>query len=207
MTTGHPTPRHLTAYATGAASAGVSLAVAAHLTYCPTCRARVAEREALAGALFAEEGAAPPPDPAEALRRLDDPAPATPPACASGPLPRVVARAVGEDFDAIRWRRLLPGIREYSFATVEDEEISLLRVAPGAAVPRHTHKGEELTVVFEGALIDRGHRYADGAVAIATPEVDHRPVADDARECICLAVVTNGLRFTGPFGRALNLFT
>ena len=78
---------------------------------------------------------------------------------------------------------------------------------PGAAIPQHTHKAEELTVVFEGELIDGDKRFGPGDIAIADGDVDHHPKAGGDRDCICLAVLSGGLRFTGPFGRALNLFT
>jgi putative transcriptional regulator len=43
-------------------------------------------------------------------------------------------------------------------------------------------------------------------VAIATNADDHQPRAEPGADCICLAVVTGRMRFTGPFGRALNIF-
>ena len=208
MIHGHPSKRHLHAYATGAASDGVSLAVAAHLTYCPECRKEVERIEAFGGALIgATEAAAPSFD--GMLDRLDEvEAPSgvsAPPQ--TGPLPHVVANAVGVDFDAIPWRFRLPGVHEYSFAGENGEEISLLKVRPGASIPKHTHKAEELTVVFDGELIDGDATFRKGDLAIADPSVDHHPCAGGDRVCICLAVLDGGLRFTGPFGRALNLFT
>lgn len=204
----HPTEAMLAAYAAGSATPGVSLAVAAHLTWCPGCRSEVEGFEALAGAFVAEAPAAEAPEFGALLLRLDE-APAAEPAApaACGPLPAPVAAAVGMPFDEIPWRFRLPGVHEYEFLTEDGESASLLRVRPGAAIPQHTHRGEEITVVFDGALVDGARRYGPGDMALADPSVDHHPRAGEGAPCICLAVLTGGLRFTGRFGRALNLFT
>lgn len=206
MTIGCPTDRLLTAYAAGSASEGESLVVAAHLTYCASCRAKVEAREALAGALLAESPADEAPSFDGLLDRLDL-ATAEPIRLQAGPLPAPVSQAVGVNYDEIPWRFRLPGVYEYEFANVDGEEMSLLKVQPGVAIPRHTHEAEEMTVIFEGELQDGEDVFAVGEVAIADPSVDHNPRAGGDKACICLAVLSGGLKFTGPFGRALNLFT
>ena len=209
MKTGHPSQRLLAAYALGRATEGAELAVSAHLTYCGACRAEVARMEALAGALVETEGAEEAPDLAAALARLDETEPegAAPAPLRRGPLPAPVAEAIGVNFDEIPWRLRLPGVYEYSFRNEDGESVSLLRVRPGAAIPQHTHEAEELTVVFDGELVDGERRYGPGDVAFADPSVDHHPRAGGDRPCICLAVLSGGLTFTGRFGRALNLFS
>lgn len=209
----HPTDALLAQYAAGDIGEGVSLAIAAHLTYCPKCRAKVAEYEAMFGGVMASEPAAPEAPPADLLAQLD--APDTTPAediaptrtVAQGPLPRAIAEKVGVDFDAIPWKFRLPGVMEYEFIDRDGEKASLLKVRPGASVPQHTHEADELTVVFDGLLEDGGASYGIGDFAVADHTVDHHPQAGGDRTCICLAVLTGGLTFTGRFGRALNLFS
>ena len=215
MTSRHPSTALLRAYATGAAPFGASLAVASHLTYCPSCRSQVAEAEAVAGALLTnDEARADAPEFAslEALLDINESevaiaAPPAAPARDAGPLPRPVADAIGCSFDDIPWRFRLPGVYEYEFAAEDGETISLLKVRPGSRIPQHTHTAEELTVVFDGELIDGDNRFGVGDVSVADGEVDHDPRAGEGRDCICLAVLSGGLHFTGPFSRALNLFT
>lgn len=212
----HITEAMAVSYAAGFCGAGVELAIAAHLTYCPACRALVAKREALFGALMAAEEAHATP-PACLLARLDEapedaPAPAAAP---SGPLPRVVADRLDAPFEDIPWRFVLPGVSEHVISEDDDETVSLMRVRPGAAIPRHTHQGAEITVIFDGVLEDRRQdgreaetrAYLPGDFIFADGGVDHRPSAGGDRPCICLAVLTGGLKFTGLFGRALNLFS
>lgn len=211
MDHGHPTDEMLAAYAAGASSEGMALLIAAHLTYCPACRRRVSALEAVSGALFAEVPAVAvevsvldglmarldASDTAEpvARRSVDDPV-----------LPRPVAEAVGMPFEQIRWRFRMPGVAEFPLDLGGPERVSLLRVRPGAGVPSHTHTGEEATLVLQGMLCDRDRAFGRGSVAVATPLDDHHPHAGAGEDCVCLTVMDGGLRFTGPLGRALNIF-
>ena len=207
MTNMHPSRALLARYAAGETGEGVSLALAAHLTFCPKCRATVGEFEAVCGSVMAAEAAAPTALPASLLERLDDETPEIETPIDAGPLPQAVAARVGMDFDAIPWKFRLPGVSEYEFLDANGETASLLRVRPGTTIPKHTHKADELTVVFDGRLDDGETRYGIGDFSIADQTVDHHPMAGGDRTCICLAVLTGGLTFTGRFGRALNLFS
>ncbi|MEM7545748.1 MAG: ChrR family anti-sigma-E factor [Pseudomonadota bacterium] len=205
----HPLPELLAGYATGSVSDGVSLAIAAHLTYCPSCRQTVRDLERLAGAMVEVEAPVDAPSFDSIRDRLDDGfVPDSDPIITdAGPLPRAVAVAVGTNFADIPWKFRLPGVSEYEFQSLDGETVSLLRVKPGAKIPKHTHMAEELTVIFAGTLVDGEDEFYAGDMAVADPSVDHQPQAGGDEYCICLAVVHGGLRFTGPLGRALNLFT
>jgi len=207
----HPDHDMLAAYAAGTASEGVSLLVAAHGTYCAACRAEVARIEALSAALMrADDAEAVPPALEAVLARLDDPAPpAAAPGAAFAPdpvLPRPVVEAAGAPLSQIRWRFVMPGVSRCDIASADDEQVSLLRVRPGCGVPAHTHTGLEATLVLSGALDDRGALFGPGDVTLAGAGDDHHPRAAPGADCICLAVIAGGLRFTGRFGRALNIF-
>lgn len=221
MANTHPSEKLIALYASGEASDGASLAVAAHLTYCPACRARVAAMEAVAAAMMPEDSiddngdvSAPQFDALltklamvdEDRRTHANPTPRSVP-LEAGPLPAPVAAVVGIGFADIPWRFRLPGVSEYVMDSAEGDSISLLRVRPGVAIPQHTHEGEELTVVFSGELRDGDSSYGVGAMSSADHAVDHHPRAGEWETCICLAVVSGGLHFTGKFGRALNLFS
>lgn len=198
----------LAAYAAGTASEGISLLVAAHATYCAACRAEVVRIEALSAALMRTESAAAPSLEA-VLARLDDAAPPKapmPPITRDPVLPRPIVEAVGAPLSQIRWRFLMPGVARCEIASADDEQASLLRVRPGCGVPAHTHTGVEATLVLCGALDDRDRRFGPGDVTLAGADDDHHPRAAAGADCICLAVIAGGLRFTGPLGRALNLF-
>lgn len=205
MTTGHLTNELITAYATGAAREGAALAAAAHLTYCAECRRKVLAQELIAGALLADAPVAEAPSCDALLARLDE-APAEPAPVNKGPLPTPVAAALGMNFEDIPWRFRLPGVYVYDMSNEDGDDISLMKVRPGAIIPSHTHEAEELTVVFEGELVDGGATFRQGDISVADASVDHKPRAGGDTPCICLAVLSGGVKFTGPIGRALNLF-
>lgn len=200
----------LAAYAAGTATEGVSLLVATHATWCAACRAEIARIEALSAALMGDDGAdAAPPSLDAVLARLDAPAPpeALMAHVVRDPvLPRPIVEAVGAPLSQIRWRFLIPGVARCDIASADDEQVSLLRVRPGCGVPAHTHTGVEATLVLSGALSDRGVLFGPGDVTLADADDDHHPRAEPGADCICLVVISGGVRFTGPFGRALNIF-
>lgn len=225
--TGHPTAETLADYASGGASPGAALLVAAHATFCPACRREIATLEAAGAALMAEAPEAPGPSLEATLGRLDEPisAPGLMASGASGAsgaragtgaeagrrwtggLPRCVAEAAGGAVSELRWRFVAPGVSIAPLALGgADETVTLLRVWPGVAAPDHTHTGDEMMLVLGGELLDRGVTYGVGDVMTAEAAVEHEPRAGRIDECVCLVVQRGRIRFTGGlFGRALNL--
>jgi putative transcriptional regulator len=190
----------------------MSLLVACHLTYCPACREVVWSLECLCGGLLAEE----PPVPAaqdclaRALARLEAPAqaevrPALPALEAGSPLPAPLRARLGCGAEAIRWNFRLPGLSEYRMEGFGNEAVSMIRARPGVRIPAHTHSGEEATLILAGQMRDGERVFARGDVACADEDDDHRPEIIGSETCLCLVVLSGKLRFTGPFGRALNL--
>jgi putative transcriptional regulator len=205
----------LIAHAAGRLPEPVAVAVATHLALNPAARSRYRRYEAFGGALLRgleparlAEGAwdrlldrleasadEPRGEPAGSSRHRDIPT-----------LPRPLRDYVPGPLDSLRWR---------NYGTAAEAEIpirapgyrtTLVRVRAGRTVPRHTHEGNELTVVLEGAFHDEAGHYRRGDLAIADSAVDHRPMADDGGDCLCLAVTDAPLRLTGRFGRLLNPF-
>jgi putative transcriptional regulator len=82
--------------------------------------------------------------------------------------------------------------------------MSLLRIVGGRSIPAHTHYGDELLMVLDGAFEDgRGH-YVRGDVCAADDSVTHAPTADRTGDCLCLAVTSGPIKLTGSWGRLLN---
>ena len=195
-------------YATGATSPGVALLVSSQMTRAPRHRATLADYESVAGALFADEDPAPLGEDllAETLARIgQEPEPGPRDAPDPGPLPAPLITAVGRDFDTIPWRFCLPGVSEHRLKGFGEEQVSLLRARPGVAIPQHTHEGREVTLVLTGALQDGHTVFGPGDVSINDEDDDHKPRIVGTEICHCLIVMSGALRFTGRFGRALNL--
>jgi putative transcriptional regulator len=210
MTTAGAYPDLLSAYAAGSLSEGLRLLVASHLSINPASRAKVCRLEAIGGALLrdsaaVETGA----DCLEgALARIDGPE-GRADAGAETPhdevLPAPLRRALGVGSADIRWRFLLPGLSEHRLEGFEGEEVSLLRAKPGVRILQHTHAGDEATLVLSGRLKDGGAVFARGDVSLADHTDDHHPEVVGSEVCVCLVVLSGGMRFTGPVGRALNI--
>lgn len=205
----------LTEYAAGSLDEATALVVAAHLTYCPQCRARAAQMDAVGGALLnALHPSALSSDALDSVfARLDGdeggglsaerPAPAN-----DNPvLPRVLQSYFGGDCDAVGWKKLGMGVETAELSLPNaDKRVFLLKVPEGKAVPDHTHDGEEFVVVLQGAFTDVNGRFGKGDVAHSDHSVDHKPHAEAGEDCICLVVVDAPIRLTGPLGKVLNLF-
>ncbi|MGF1501974.1 MAG: cupin domain-containing protein [Paracoccaceae bacterium] len=209
MTKTMPPQEMLIDYATGVVSPGVAFLLAAHLDRVDESRDFVARYEQLGGALLRDEPISEVSDGllASVFDRIDGgDADGVGARLDQGPLPQNVIQAVGTDFPTIPWRFLLPGVAEYEIGGFDGEKVSLLRARPGTGVPKHTHDGEELTLVLTGALQDGNIVYTAGEIAINDEQDDHNPRIIGDQMCYCLIVMTGGVRFTGRFGRALNFF-
>ncbi|WP_158043489.1 ChrR family anti-sigma-E factor [Skermanella pratensis] len=218
----HPDDALLAGYAAGTLDEVTGLVVATHLALCPACRNAVALFEAVGGALLDDVEPAPmAPDALPAvMARLDredaggrlpaadarpDGAPESVPA-----LPRPLRDYVGGDLDAVRWKRLIRGVDLYDIPVGSTGggriKARLMRIKGGVAVPQHTHEGIELTLVLAGGFSDASGHYRRGDLACSDAEVDHRPVADEGADCVCVTLTDAPLRLTGPLMRLLNPF-
>ena len=102
------------------------------------------------------------------------------------------------------WRRVGIGVFEYELE-IGGVTASFYRIAPGRAVPVHSHDGTEVSLVLEGGFTDEFGSYGPGDIAIQEQNTEHQPVADDDGECIVFAVNEGAIRLTGPIGRMLNM--
>ena len=199
-------------YAAGSAPEPVSLLVATHLTFCPSCRQHVARLEDVGGALL--DGIEPVPVDSEALdrmlARLDKAEPSMPSvadeaAAATAILPRPLRDYVGTDADGLAWKRYGRQIAEVRIMPdLPNYATRLLRIKAGKAFPAHGHRGREMIVVLAGGFSDERGEYRQGDSFVAEGGDIHHPIALRDGDCICLIVSEAPIHFIGPFGRMLN---
>jgi putative transcriptional regulator len=221
----HPGEEILLDYADGSLSEPTALVVATHLALCPWCRRQVAELEAIGGALLEDEAPEPlsPNCLIEMMARLDDgsgsgeirpgadrlPTPRPEPAPAPADLiriPQPLRSYLDAPLERLDWRPVMRGIEEVDLGLGRAPvRTRLLRLRPGAAVPRHGHSGLEINLVLAGGYHDQRGRYRFGDVVVDDDSVDHRPVADRGGDCVCLSVTDAPLRMTGGLRRILNI--
>ncbi|TQV84941.1 ChrR family anti-sigma-E factor [Aliikangiella coralliicola] len=127
-------------------------------------------------------------------------------AVAESDLPIVVQLAKRE-FDEIKWEKVSRNISRANIEINDTQfEMELLKFKPKAKIPRHTHRGNEYTLVLQGDFSDKQGQYTQGAFIAQNEHHEHQPIAGE-NGCICLAVTDAPLKFTGTFGPILNWLT
>lgn len=193
----------LESYAAGTLSEGWSIAVATHLSLCPSCRLRLKNYECLGGKLLEELPADTSVDKAwEVVRsRLADTTVKTrqkrqelqPQAPV---LPQPLRSYLGGDVDKLKWRALGRGASHILIPTNDTSStVRLLKIPAGKPVPEHGHGGRELTLVLSGSFTDGDETFARGDIEDANSDIIHQPIATPDADCICLAVTDAPLRF------------
>ncbi|MFM2354807.1 MAG: Anti-sigma-E factor ChrR [Pseudomonadota bacterium] len=204
----HLTDKLLLAYSAGVLPEAFGLVVAAHVSMCDECRARLAAHDAIGGELLetADDAALDAGSFEACLQRISSGAPVRKAPGATGVLPGPVQDYVGGDISAIRWKNIGMGVRQAQLPTSREATVRLLYIPAGAAVPDHGHRGTELTLVLQGAFRDEGGRYGPGDVEVAGSELEHQPIAEPGEACICLAATDAPLRFRGIIPRLAQPF-
>lgn len=206
----HLTDQLLMGYAAGALPEAFNLVVATHISMCDTCRAALAEFDAVGGEVMLEV------DPialsADALAQTLALIEATPSAEAPKPvqkddvLPAPLYDYVPGGFAGIKWRKIGGGVSQAILDTSADATVRLLKIPAGVAVPDHGHRGTELTLVLQGAFTDETDRFGAGDIEIANEELEHTPVAEAGMDCICLAATDAPLKFNALMPRLAQRF-
>jgi putative transcriptional regulator len=200
------------AYGAGSLGEGPALVVAGHLAACPRCRDRVATLETVGGALLdtvepmdMTEGAL-----TALLARLDDlpedaPPPPSPPQPAALDLDIMLpaplrARLADPEADKT-WLEVEPGVQQLVLHKPRHPggpTTMLLRITPGRKMPRHGHRGLEMTLVLDGGYRDALGHFVAGDVAEVERGMDHQPITDSGRNCVCLVALDAPLEFWNP---------
>ncbi len=216
MITLHPLDELLVDYAAGALSEGLALAIASHASMCGLCAGRLAEIEGIGGSLL--EGEAPVAMGygalAALLNRLDDadrvhgaaPLPSLD-AATRKVLPPPLQRYIGRDLDALPWRRVGRLFEEYRLPlTGAGVKATLMRLAPGSLMPRHSHRGQEYTLVLAGGYRDGEQTHRPGDFAAKDASDEHQPLVDNDATCVCFTALDAPLKLSGAIGALINPF-
>ncbi|MEO1179235.1 MAG: ChrR family anti-sigma-E factor, partial [Pseudomonadota bacterium] len=159
----------LMGYAAGALPHAYDLVIASHVSLSTDSRARLDGLEAVGGVLLhdAEPAELAPGSFEQVMARINGDvaedanwdAPETDPVC-----PAPLRDAIGGGLDAVVWRPIGMGVKQ---AVIHDDEhgtARLLSIPAGGEMPKHSHRGLELTLVLKGAFRDEDGRYARGDI-------------------------------------------
>lgn len=212
------TPNHhlddstLISYAAGTLDEAFTVVAASHIAVCPACRAAVRSAEAVGGALLEGMNDAPVSQDCRArtMAALEG---------ALLPKPRVIAprselpvalasRLQATRFADLPWKKKAPGVTmlDVKLSGSSKGKLTLMRIGAGRAMPEHGHGGEEITMVLKGAYSDHLGRYGEGDVADLDESIEHRPVVDQDRDCICLVATEQPTRFKSLVARLMQPF-
>lgn len=199
-------------YAAGDMGHGMAVLMASYITLSPAARQQMQTLEHVNGVLLDEAepvamsgGAL---DDVLSLLENDEAPKVEQASCAlNTDLPTPLRAVLDEAIEDGKWRFAYPGVRQMSLPIGDSgESVKLLKISPGKAAPRHTHKGIEATLVLRGAFRDGNRLYERGELALADQHIQHRPRAEGEEDCICLAVTDGSLRFTDSLGRIARDF-
>lgn len=204
----------LLSYSAGALPTALAVVAATHLERCAACRARLLDADRIGGVLMQQQRIDAPGDAARAamLARLDA-EPATAPAAMPADLveeadpdrlPTALQPWFGHSLRALRWKRVAPGVQRIRAGSIAGGDLMLLRIAPGSKLPLHSHGGNELTVILDGAYDDLLGHFGPGDVADLDGQTLHQPVTSPGVPCICVAATDAPLKFSGWVARTLQ---
>lgn len=213
MTRHHPDSLSLMEYSAGNLSEPHALCIRLHLDKCPHCRSRVDTLDSL-GAVMMEQQ----PKVSVSENMFDsimaqievggdsdnDTAP-------EHRAPRIGAlqKLLGDDLNSLPWKRQLGDVSVLDITDRfpgQKEQVVLQKLAAGGKAPAHTHRGEETTIVLQGAFADQKGVFNQWDFVVLNDEDEHKPVAVGCEDCITLSVLSAPVKLTGTFTRMLNPF-
>ena len=188
----------LMSFAAGTLPGALAAVAGAHIALCRHCRDELVWFERIGGALLDDVAPLPLTTGVPVL-----PAPGTPPssAPAGGNNANPILRLEAQNFALVGWRRIGLGLWHHPLPLPGNGTLQLIKAAPGAAVPEHGHGGAELTLILRGALTDATGSYGQGDVADLDQEIEHTPIADRKRGCVCAVANEVPTRFHGLLAR------
>jgi putative transcriptional regulator len=204
----------LLSYSAGALTTALGVVASAHLERCGLCRRRLNDADQIGGMLLQQQRVeAPSPSAREAMLSMLDLESTTARVTTAATtmrdpdpdrLPAALHPWFGASMRALRWKRVAPGIQRIRAGGISQGDLMLLRIAGGSRMPLHSHGGNELTVILDGAYDDMLGHFGPGDVADLDGETLHQPIASQGVPCICVAATDAPLKFSGFIARTLQ---
>jgi putative transcriptional regulator len=118
-------------------------------------------------------------------------------------------KLLGDDLNSLPWKRQLGDVSVLEITDRfpgQKEQVVLQKLAADGKAPSHTHRGEETTIVLQGAFADQKGVFNQWDFVVLNHEDNHKPVAVGCEDCITLSVLSAPVKLTGTFSRMLNPF-
>ena len=98
-------------------------------------------------------------------------------------------------FDALPWRSAGKDIQLCKLREDGNSRLWMIKGKPGAKLPKHSHRGQELTLVLKGAYACSSNIYQPGDLHECDDENTHQPIIVGETDCISLVATEGNLRF------------
>ncbi|WP_340262107.1 ChrR family anti-sigma-E factor [Roseobacter sp. HKCCA0882] len=210
----HISDDFLIGYAAGSLPAAFDLVVATHVSLSDDARARLHAFDAIGGCILDEMDEAPlAQDSLSKTLSLINESAASEAASSQNQtwpeddiFPAPLRDTIGCDLADVKWRLIGMGCKQAIISEGKDATARLLFIPAGQAMPRHTHRGTEMTLVLQGAYRDETDRFGRGDIEIGDETMNHTPVAEAGEDCVCLIATDARLRFEGLLPRIAQTF-
>lgn len=211
MTRHHPDSLTLMEYSAGNLTEPHALCIRLHLDQCPHCCSRVDTLDSLGAVMMEHQPKA---DVSESmfdriLSRIDSDVEKNDVVRRGVHRMSPLQKLLGEDLDSLPWKRQLGDVSVLDISERfpgQSEQVVLQKLAAGGKAPAHTHRGEETTIVLQGAFADQKGVFNQWDFVVLNDQDEHKPVAVGCEDCITLSVLSAPVKLTGTFTRMLNPF-
>lgn len=210
MTRHHPDSLSLMEYSAGNLTEPHALCIRLHLEQCPHCRSRVDTLNSLGAVMMEQQPKVTVSDSSfEQLMARIDSAPQDAAPVMQAPRLSPLQKLLGEDINELPWKRQLGDVSVLDISEKfpgQGERVVLQKLMAGGKAPAHTHRGDETTIVLQGAFADQKGVFNQWDFVVLNEQDEHRPVAVGCEDCITLSVLSAPVKLTGTFTRMLNPF-
>ncbi|GHD40390.1 anti-ECFsigma factor, ChrR [Marinobacter persicus] len=210
MTRHHPDSLTLMEYSAGNLTEPRALCIRLHLAECSHCRSRVDTLDSLGAVMMDQQPKVTVSETSfEQLMARIDAAPEDTSPVVETPRLSPIQKLLGDDLDNLPWKRQLGDVSVLDITDKfadQSERVVLQKLCAGGKAPAHTHKGDETTVILQGAFADKNGVFNQWDFVSLDEHDEHRPVAVGNEDCITLSVLSAPLKLTGTFTRLLNPF-
>lgn len=212
MTRHHPDTLTLMEYSAGNLSEPHALCIRLHLDQCPHCCSRVDTLDSLGAVMMESQpqvGVSS--DMFDSILSRIDSEPDMTENYINTQAKRVspLQKLLGENLNDLPWKRQLGDVSVLDISERfpgQSEQVVLQKLTAGGKAPAHTHRGDETTIVLQGAFADQKGVFNQWDFVVLNQEDEHKPVAVGCEDCITLSVLSAPVRLTGTFTRLLNPF-
>ncbi|WP_148861499.1 ChrR family anti-sigma-E factor [Marinobacter fonticola] len=211
MTQHHPDSHSLMEYSAGNLSDPHALCIRLHLDQCPHCCSRVDMLDSLGAVMMERQASVGVSDDAfnRILGIIDNEAEVTAPVPKKRHAGDTLERILGSNLESLPWKRQLADVSVLDISHLfpsQSEQVVLQKLSAGGKAPVHTHRGNETTIVLQGAFTDHKGVFKQWDFVVLDQNDEHKPIALDGEDCITLSVLSAPVKLTGTFTRLLNPF-